>query len=349
MKRKWLVSFLAAALLLSALGGCASQGAGEQPGSSSETSSVSSLEESSSAGSSTPDPTAVNAAWSTLVKVDWEEHQMDLDTGIQMAYLTCGPEDGTPLLLLHGATDSRVSWSQVAPKLAEAGYRCYIPELRGHGKTDKPEAGEEGYTAEIHYQDVINLMDKLKVEKFVPVGHSLGSLITQEILVNAPERADRAILISSGVKMAGNPTLEWILKGDGAEFLGVQGYAAEQKIPDDFIKTWTATTNEDPNFGEAIYEQAASLPYEDWYNIFGGCAAFDNTGKLSGITCPVDIIWGTGDTLFTKEDEDALQKELSNAQVNFCPIEGASHNVHWDSAATCDAVVKEIQRFAPAQ
>ena len=80
---------------------------------------------------------------------------MDLDTGIKMTYLTCGPEDGIPLLLIHGATDSRISWSQVAPKLADAGFRCYIPELRGHGKTDKPEAGEEGYTAAVSYTHLI--------------------------------------------------------------------------------------------------------------------------------------------------------------------------------------------------
>ena len=346
MNRKWLACFLAGAMLLAALGGCGTQQdtvSSELPDSSETSSSeVSSQEEVSSAA-----PVSEGQeAWSTLVSVDWEENSMDLDTGIKMTYLTCGPEDGIPLLLIHGATDSRISWSQVAPKLADAGFRCYIPELRGHGKTDKPEAGEEGYTAEMHCADVLNLMDKLEVEKFIPVGHSLGSLIAQEIMITAPERVERGVLISSSTKMGGNPTLDWILQGDGTDFLGVRGYDEEQKIPDDFIKSWTETTNEDENFCKAIYEHASSLPYADWYNIFGGCSTFDSTDRLSSVTCPVDIIWGSADVFFSQEDEEQLQKALSNAEVNFCPIEGASHNIHWDSAETCEAVASEIIRFA---
>lgn len=347
MRRKWLACFLACAMLLAALGGCGTQQAAEsnvQTQSSEVTSSSEApSQEETPSEDSTPEE---EGDWSTLVSVDWEENNVDLDTGINMTYLTCGPEDGTPLLLIHGATDSRVSWSQVAPKLADAGFRCYIPELRGHGKTDKPDAGEEGYTAETHCADVLNLMDKLGVETFIPVGHSLGSLITQQILITAPERVERAILISSSTKMAGNPMLDWILQGDGTDFLGVSGYDEEQQIPDDFIKTWTETTNEDPNFREAVYEHACSLPYAAWYDIFGGCSSFDSTDQLASVTCPVDIIWGTADVFFSQEDEDNLQKALSNAEVNFCSIEGASHNIHWDNTETCEAVASEIARFA---
>lgn len=86
--------------------------------------------------------------WSSVMTVDWEQQIMELDTGIKMSYMTCGPENGEAIILLHGATDSRNSWSQLAPMLAEAGYRCYIPELRGHGKTSKPVPPVEGYTVE---------------------------------------------------------------------------------------------------------------------------------------------------------------------------------------------------------
>lgn len=34
--------------------------------------------------------------WSSIISVDWDEHFVDLDTGITMAYMTCGPADGTP-------------------------------------------------------------------------------------------------------------------------------------------------------------------------------------------------------------------------------------------------------------
>lgn len=283
--------------------------------------------------------------WSTIMTVDWQEQQVDLDTGIQMTYLTCGPKDGETVVLIHGATDSRNSWSQLAPILAEAGYRCYIPELRGHGKSDKPVPGEEGYTVEQHTKDVVNFMDKMDLRRTNVAGHSLGSIITQELLISFPERVNRAVLISSTAKIDNNPTISWVLDGDGTDFLGVGGYDKEQEIPDDFIKSWTDTSNEDAGFKEAVYKHAKSLPYESWYGIFKGCAQLDNTKRLSAVTAPVEIIWGTDDALFLKEDQEILKNSLSNADVTTVELQNATHNIHWDSKAVCQQVADEILTF----
>ena len=98
MRRKWLAYFLACAMLLSALGGCGTQQGTEPQTASSEipTSSEASTPEEASSQTSAPEE---EGDWSTLVSVDWEENNVDLDTGINMTYLTCGPEDGIPLLL----------------------------------------------------------------------------------------------------------------------------------------------------------------------------------------------------------------------------------------------------------
>lgn len=283
--------------------------------------------------------------WSALVSADWTEQSVKLDTGINMTYLTCGPEDGKALMLIHGATDSRVSWSQMAPELAAAGYRCYIPELRGHGKTDKPEAGAEGYTVELLSKDILNLMDQLSLDEAILVGHSLGSLITEELLITAPERCAKGILISSSAKVVNNASLEWALQGDGEGFLGVSGYDEEQKMPDEFIKSWTDTTNEDSNFKKAVYEHAKALPYHVWADVFKGFNGMDNTKRLSSVTNPVYIIWGTDDTFFTKEDQELLKESFKNAKLEYTEINNGGHNIHWDKTDTRKLMVKEIIRF----
>ncbi len=151
---------------------------------------------------------------------------------------------------LHGATDSRVSWSQVAPLLAEKGYHCYVPEYRGHGLSDKPES-ENGYTVDLHTQDVITLMDAVGLQRAHIVGHSLGSLITQQLNVHIPERVLSSTLIAtSAVVHDDNEVLAWILTGDGT----VDGYQGLINIPDDtempesFIQEWARCTNDDPGF-----------------------------------------------------------------------------------------------------
>ncbi|WP_181991296.1 alpha/beta fold hydrolase [Hungatella hathewayi] len=290
-------------------------------------------------------PADTETDWTTIMNVNWDEHSVKLDTGIDMAYMTCGPEDGTPIVLIHGATDSRNSWSQLAPILSDAGYHCFIPELRGHGKTSKPVPPVEGYTVEQHTKDILDFMDKINLEHATIVGHSLGSIITQELLITTPERVDKAVLISSTASIVGNPTVSWILNGDGTDFLGVNGYSKERKIPDEFIKSWTSTSNEAEDFQKAVYEHAKSLPYEAWYGIFKGCDQVDNTQRLSSVTAPVDVIWGTGDELFLKEDQELLQLSLSNADLQTLDINGATHNIHWDSKNICQQVADEIIRF----
>lgn len=285
--------------------------------------------------------------WFEMVDNDWVENFVELDTGINMCYLVMGPEDGTPLLLIHGATDSRLSWAQVAPILADKGYRVYVPELRGHGKTDKPQEDDEAYTVEEHAADIISFMDKVGIEKADITGHSLGTLISQSIAINHPERANSITLIATGPKSTENEALTWCYYGDGTDYLGVHGYDEAGAMPDDFVRDWTVCTNEDKDFCEGIYLHAAkNLPYHVWAHIFGGLELCDHTDELDKITCPVQIIWGTGDTIFLESDQEALIAGLVNAEVEYVVLEGASHNTHWDSKEIASKVSDLIADFA---
>lgn len=285
--------------------------------------------------------------WFELVNNDWSENFVDLDTGIKMCYLVMGPEDGTPLVLIHGATDSRLSWAQVAPILSEEGFRVYVPELRGHGKTDKPVEDDDAYTVEEHAADIINFMDKLGIESADITGHSLGTLISQNIAIYYPERAKSITLIASGPKSAKNEALTWCYYGDGTDYLGVHGYDDVGAMPEDFVRDWALCNNEDANFNKAIYLHAAeNLPYHVWAHIFGGLELCDHTDVLDKITCPVQIIWGTGDTIFLESDQEALIAGLVNAEVTYEVIDGASHNTHWDTKEIAGKVAKLIGDFA---
>lgn len=284
--------------------------------------------------------------WWEMVDVDWTEASVALDTGINMTYMVSGPEDGVPIILIHGATDSRLSWAQIVPALADT-YRVYVPELRGHGKTDKPDGVDGKYTVAEHTADIIAFMDAVGIEKANIAGHSLGSMIAQNLAIDAADKVTTITLIASGASSVGNETLQWVYDGDGTDYLGVHGYDDVQALPESFLREWTACTNEDQNFTEAIYMHAASLPYEVWGYIFGGAMEFDNTARLAEITCPVQIIWGTADAIFSAEDEQVLRDGLTAAsEVKFEEIEGASHNTHWDSQAIATQVAGLIADFA---
>lgn len=283
-------------------------------------------------------------------KMDWTSKSVLLSTGVTYAYTECGPTGGTPILFLHGATDSRVSWSQVAPLLSERGYHCFVPEYRGSGLSDKPESDEKGYTIELLTQDIISFMDAVGIQQAHIVGHSLGSLITQQLNVRIPDRVLSSTLIATSAMMNDeNEVLGWILHGDGTEdgYVGVNNLPNDSKMPESFIQEWAGSTNDDPNFINATLAHAAQIPIHCWKSIFNGVHEFNHVDVVKKMTGDVLVLWGTDDVLFAKPTQDQIKTLLaqSPAQVSYVDFEGGSHNLHWDSTATAKKVAETIDSF----
>ncbi len=284
------------------------------------------------------------------VDLNWKENFIDLGNGIKMAYMTSGPEDGVPLLLIHGATDSRYSWTQLVPILSTAGYRCYVPELRGHGSSTKTNNGGADYKVDIFSKDIISFLDGLNIEKVSIIGHSLGSFILQELLITAPERVDKGVLIGSGSNLKGSPVLDWLIMGGNLEvvdvnFEGIDAFKESQTLPDSFLKIWAMTTNEDREFAKALYDNAKALPYETWTGVFNNALSFNNDDRLSNISHKLLLIWGGDDAFFLNKDRETFISKFTNSQVLSMQLDDGSHNAHWDSLENCNIIGSSILEF----
>ncbi|WP_054956874.1 alpha/beta fold hydrolase [Paenibacillus dakarensis] len=99
---------------------------------------------------------------------------------------------GEPVILLHGYCGSSSYWEQVLHHLN--GYRVIVPDLRGHGRSDAPMGP---YTIEQMADDVMMLMDELKIEKATMLGHSLGGYITLSFVQRYSSRVNAFGLIHS--------------------------------------------------------------------------------------------------------------------------------------------------------
>lgn len=118
-----------------------------------------------------------------------------------------GPDDGTPVLLLHGWPDDASTWDSVAPLLHRAGLRTIAPTLRGFGATqlranDTPRTGNSGVLA----LDAIALMDALGIERFMVAGHDWGSNAAEALAVGWPGRVERLAMLSTPPRLGGMPT-----------------------------------------------------------------------------------------------------------------------------------------------
>jgi pimeloyl-ACP methyl ester carboxylesterase len=108
--------------------------------------------------------------------------------GIRMGYYEAGPKTDTPpVILCHGWPEMAFSWRHQIKALSEAGIRVIAPDQRGYGATDRPEAVED-YDLEHLTGDLVGLLDHLKIDKAVFVGHDWGGFVVWHMAMRHPAR-----------------------------------------------------------------------------------------------------------------------------------------------------------------
>jgi pimeloyl-ACP methyl ester carboxylesterase len=112
--------------------------------------------------------------------------------GVQMYYEVHG--QGDPLVLIHGYTDSTLSWQPYIGELAKY-FRVIVPDLRGHGRTLDP-TGQITLTQQA--LDVFALLDQLSVDRFKAIGDSGGGCSLLYMASWQPARLEAIILESCG-------------------------------------------------------------------------------------------------------------------------------------------------------
>jgi pimeloyl-ACP methyl ester carboxylesterase len=108
--------------------------------------------------------------------------------GIRMGYYEAGPiTDKPPVVLCHGWPEIAFSWRHQIKALGDAGIRVIAPDQRGYGATDRPEP-VEAYDMEHLTGDLIGLLDHLKIDKAIFVGHDWGGFVVWQMPLRHPSR-----------------------------------------------------------------------------------------------------------------------------------------------------------------
>ncbi|AEH08462.1 MULTISPECIES: alpha/beta fold hydrolase [Protofrankia] len=112
--------------------------------------------------------------------------------GYRRAYIRAGR--GPALLLIHGVGDNSQSWRGLVPLLAR-GRTVIVPDLLGHGESDKPRGDYSigGYACGMR-----DLLTVLGIDRVTVVGHSLGGGIAMQFAYQFPERCERVVLVATG-------------------------------------------------------------------------------------------------------------------------------------------------------
>ncbi|MDH0731874.1 alpha/beta hydrolase [Pseudomonas sichuanensis] len=130
---------------------------------------------------------------------------------IELAAHLFGPDDGLPVIALHGWLDNANSFARLAPRLK--GLRIVALDLAGHGYSQHRPVGA-GYALADYAHDVLRVAEQLGWQRFGLLGHSLGAIISVQLAGALPERVSHLALIDGVIP----PT---VTEQDAAERLGM--------------------------------------------------------------------------------------------------------------------------------
>jgi pimeloyl-ACP methyl ester carboxylesterase len=250
-----------------------------------------------------------------------------LPDGEVLAYIDMGDPAGAPVVLIHGYTDNARDWVPLLPYLSK-GFRLILVDLRGHGRSSKPECCYDRY--DFAY-DVKLLLDVLGIKRADLVGHSLGSIIAQTFAELWPERTSHVVLISStGGTPPGTPR-----KAAQFDFAAQIRKLQEPIEPDSpfMIAWWDSPTPVDPEFLRRQRRDAAGIPLRVWRAVLdqalgadSGYAALQAT--LPRLKAPTLLIWGSKDPIMEEPARQSLREALPRAKVKI--FDGLGHNPFWE-------------------
>jgi len=241
------------------------------------------------------------------------------------------------VVLLHGFPLSSEIWGRQRESLA-AHYRVITPDLRGHGRSP---ATADGYEMESLAGDVLALLDSLRIERAVLMGHSMGGYVTLAAWRLAPERFSALGLICShaGADTAEGRQGRMVL----AEKVAAQGslVAADAMLPKLFAPGRAA--------GDPIWEQVRKLmlntaPAGIIGSLHGMAARPDSNSLLPSIGVPVLVVAGDNDQIIPLAKAEALAAATSKATLKV--IANAGHMTMLEQPAATTAAVDEFLQAA---
>ena len=111
--------------------------------------------------------------------------------------LFSGPDDGEPVLFIHGNASSATFWEETMLALPE-GMRGIAPDLRGYGGADPAQRIDATRGMRDFSDDLRALLDELGIERAHVVGHSMGGAVIWQMIMDYPERLRTVTLVDPG-------------------------------------------------------------------------------------------------------------------------------------------------------
>ena len=207
-----------------------------------------------------------------------------LANGVRLEIAEKGPRGGTPIVMLHGITDSRHSFDPVWDHLPNDWHAIAVSQ-RGHGASDKR---PERYSTPDFAADIALLAQVLDLPPMVVVGHSMGSSVALQLAGDRPDVVHAVVGIGTFARYRD--------KADLRAYLDTEVAALQDPVPDAVAREFQVSTLAHP-IDEAMLEvmvrESRKVPARVWRAAFDGLLEDRFCTGIPTIQAPVLLLWGS--------------------------------------------------------
>jgi pimeloyl-ACP methyl ester carboxylesterase len=248
-------------------------------------------------------------------------------SGARTRYRESGMErPGTPLVFIHGAGGSSVTWLGALRRLGRA-RRCLAPDLPGHGQSGPLPGGTAAVSMEAYRAFVDAFCGALDVPRAVLVGHSMGGAVAIEMALGSPHRVAGLVLIATAARLPVSP----------AVFAAIDQHFA--RFPEMMAATgFSPSTPRD--LALRLARAGVQAPQDVVRADFVACNAWDARERIPAIQAPTLVMIGEDDLLAPAKYGRYLADRIPGARLAAFPQTG--HMVHLERATL---VVESIASF----
>ncbi|MCP4431777.1 MAG: alpha/beta hydrolase [Gammaproteobacteria bacterium] len=220
------------------------------------------------------------------------------------------------LVFVHGYFGGSRQWDNQTRAFNDR-FQVITTDLPGFGLNNSQESPESisGYARYVH--DEIN---KLGIERFHLVGHSMGGMIVQEMTAQKPHCIDHLVLYGTGPIGFMPGRFETI--DESRARITKEGAASTGRR---IAATWFLEGESSTGYSDCA-EIAAEASEQAALAALTAMENWSGTQKLCEIQSPTLVLWGDGDRAYQWEQPQQLWQEISGAQLAVIP--GCSHSVH---------------------
>jgi pimeloyl-ACP methyl ester carboxylesterase len=252
-----------------------------------------------------------------------------------------GPDDGEPVIVLHGFPQTSLSWSSVAPLLADAGLRVIAPDQRGYSPDARPD-GVAAYATDLLVADVVGLADALGIEAFHLVGHDWGAVVAWLVAAARPDRVRSLTAVSVPHLRAYNDALrndpDQRRKGEYIATFRQEGVAEDLLLADGAHRLISIYGDAVPTALAVRYvarlgEPGALTAALSWYR-----AMTSELASAPRTVVPTTFVWGADDQAIGRVPAEACG-DFVDADYRFVELADVGH---WVPEQAPDALAAAV-------